>query len=47
MTLKELEENNIPCFPDNDGNLWFWKIGGGTEIVEEESKTRIEERSKE
>lgn len=37
MTLKELREKGIPCYPDNDGGLWYWGKKG-TEKVEEKPR---------
>lgn len=34
MTVKELDKRNIPCYPDNDGGLWYW-TEQGAETVEE------------
>lgn len=42
MTLKKLNELGIKVYPDNDGGLWYWKSGGGTETVNEEETTRKE-----
>ena len=35
MTLQELKELGIECWPDNDGGLWYWGEHGKTEKVEE------------
>jgi hypothetical protein len=37
MTLSELNELGIECYPDNDGGLWYWN-GAVTETVREETK---------
>lgn len=37
MTLKELNERGIKCYPDNDGGLWYYNDETGrTERVKEE-----------
>lgn len=36
MTLAELNELGIECYPDNDGGLWYWNPKTGTaETVKE------------
>ena len=34
MTLSELNELGIECYPDNDGGLWYWE-GATTKTVKE------------
>lgn len=36
MTLSELDELGIDCYPDNDGGLWYW-LDGSAETVEEDT----------
>lgn len=36
MTFEELKEKGIPCWPDNDGGLWYYNpITHITETVKE------------
>lgn len=36
MTLQELDDLGIECWPDNDGGLWYWN-GATAERVEEDT----------
>jgi len=35
MTLQELNEMKIECWPDNDGGLWYWDENGNEQKVKE------------
>ena len=39
MTLEELRERGIPCWPDNDGGLWYYQ-DGKAERVRENAKVK-------
>lgn len=38
MTLQELNDLGIECWPDNDGGLWYWGENGTIETVEEKKE---------
>jgi hypothetical protein len=35
MTISELNEKGIKCYPDNDGGLWYWDENGEVKTVKE------------
>ena len=37
MTISELNEKGIKCYPDNDGGLWYYNEGSA-ETVEEKTE---------
>ena len=38
MTLQELKDLGLECWPDNDGGLWYWGEHGTIETVEEKKE---------
>lgn len=39
MTIEELQEKGIDCYPDNEGGLWYWdEKDGCTQTVEEDEE---------
>ena len=36
MIFEELKELGLPCYPDNDGGLWYWdpKTGMAEKVKE-------------
>lgn len=35
MTISELNEKDIKCYPDNDDGLWYWDEDGTVKTVKE------------
>ena len=35
MTIEELKEMGIECWPNNDGGLWYWDENGEVKTVKE------------
>lgn len=35
MTISELNEKGIKCYPDNDGGLWHWDENGEVKTAKE------------
>lgn len=35
MTITELNVLGIPCYPDNDGGLWYYDENGKRQTVKE------------
>lgn len=44
MTLSELKELEIECYPDNDGGLWYRDLDGTVKEVEENGDHGIQNR---
>ena len=42
MTLQQLKELNIPCYPDNDGGSWYWGENGAETVEEDEPNEQTE-----
>ena len=42
MTLEELRERGIPCWPDNDGGLWYYQDGKAERVRENDRYHNIE-----
>ena len=41
MTLEELRERGIPCWPDNDGGLWYYQDGKAERVRENDRDHNI------